>query len=170
MLSLISIYDSWNALCSLYAEGVLWARNVRQKTPWTLCALWEKKFPMNKRMRQKRSVKSVSSVRDNTSQWFAWVSSHSEGTYFFSQNNTDEQNTQYFTETLSQPISQNLTAKISYNVLWILYAEGVLWARNVRQKALLNLWVLWEKEIPTVREKTTLSERKNNPRTVLAAQ
>ena len=58
-----------------------------------LCVLCEKKNPMNKRMRQKRSVKSVSSVRDNTSQWFAWVSSHSEGAYFFSQNNTDEQNT-----------------------------------------------------------------------------
>ena len=100
MLHLICIYDSLDALCSLYAEGVLWARNVRQKAPWTLCALWEKKFPMNKRMRQKRSVKSVSSVRDNTSQWFAWVSSHSEGAYFFSQNNTDEQNTQHFTEPL----------------------------------------------------------------------
>ena len=36
---------SWNALCSLYAGGVLWARNVRQKTPWTLCALWENKLP-----------------------------------------------------------------------------------------------------------------------------
>ena len=32
-------------LCSLYAEGVLWARNVRQKAQWTLCALWEKKLP-----------------------------------------------------------------------------------------------------------------------------
>ena len=31
-------------------------------------------------------------------------------TYFFSQKNTEEQNTQRPTETLSQPISQNLTA------------------------------------------------------------
>ena len=31
--------------------------------------------------------------------------------------NTDEQNTQHSTETLSQPISQNLTATFSYNVL-----------------------------------------------------
>jgi len=31
-------------------------------------------------------------------------------TYFFSQKNTEEQNTQHSTETLSQPISQNLTA------------------------------------------------------------
>ena len=29
--------------------------------------------------------------------------------------------------------------------LWILYAEGVLWAQTVRQKILLSLWVLWEK-------------------------
>ena len=32
---------------------------------------------------------------------------------FFSQKNTEEQNTQSFTETLSQPISQNLTANVS---------------------------------------------------------
>ena len=33
-------------LCSLYAEGVLWARKVRQKAQWTLCALWEKNSPL----------------------------------------------------------------------------------------------------------------------------
>ena len=43
--------------------------------------------------------------------------SHMEGAFFFSQKNTEEQNTQGFTETLSQPISQNLTTKIVYNVL-----------------------------------------------------
>jgi len=32
------------------------------------------------------------------------------GPFFFSQKNTDEQNTQHLTETLSQPISQNVTA------------------------------------------------------------
>ena len=32
-------------LWPLYAEGLLWARNVRQKPPWTLCALWEKNLP-----------------------------------------------------------------------------------------------------------------------------
>ena len=36
-----------------------------------------------------------------------------EVAFYFSQKNTDEQNTRYFTETLSQPISQNLTANIS---------------------------------------------------------
>ena len=40
-----------------------------------------------------------------------------EGVYFCSQKNTDEQNTQRATETLSQPISQNLTATFSRNVL-----------------------------------------------------
>ena len=36
-----------------------------------------------------------------------------EGAYFFLTEHTDEQNTQSFTETLSQPISQNLTANRS---------------------------------------------------------
>ena len=49
--------------------------------------------------------------------------------------NTDEQNTQYSTETLSQPISQNVTATFSSNALCALYAEGLLWARTVRKNA-----------------------------------
>ncbi|AUI56253.1 hypothetical protein CRM71_13295 [Prevotella jejuni] len=36
-----------------------------------------------------------------------------EGPFFLSQRNTEEQNTQRPTETLSQPISQNLTANVS---------------------------------------------------------
>jgi len=59
-------------------------------------------------------------------------------TYFFSQKNTDEQNTQTFTETLSQPITQNLTTIFSRNALWTLYAEGVLCARNCAQKCSVN--------------------------------
>ena len=62
---------------------------------------------------QKGSVRSVSSVRDNTPLRVACVSSHRVGAFYFSQKNTEEQNTQIFTETLSQPISQNLTANIS---------------------------------------------------------
>ena len=38
---------------------------------------------------------------------------HTPTMFFFSQNNTEEQNTQRPTETLSQPISQNLTANVS---------------------------------------------------------
>ena len=38
---------------------------------------------------------------------------HTPTMFFFSQKNTDEQNTQSFTETLSQPISQNVTANRS---------------------------------------------------------
>ena len=49
-------------------------------------------------------------MRDKTPQRFSSVLSHMEGAFFFSQKNTDEQNTQRPTETLSQPISQNLTA------------------------------------------------------------
>ena len=75
-------------------------------------------------------------------------------TYFFSQKNTEEQNTQYSTETLSQPISQNLTAIFGSNALWTLYAGGLLWARNVRQKPPWTLCALWEKKMSFVRERT----------------
>ena len=125
---------SWNALCSLYAEGLLCARN---------CA-------------PKSSVNSVCSVRENTPQRVACVSSHRVGAFSFSQIYTEEQNTQRPTETLSQPISQNLTANFSSNVLWILYAEGLLWDRNVRQKRSV-------KSVSSVREKNILCERKKYP-------
>ena len=54
----------------------------------------------------KTSVNSVCSVRDKTPLRVSQL-------FFFSQKNTEEQNTQYSTETLSQPISQNLTANVS---------------------------------------------------------
>ena len=60
---------------------------------------------------------SVSSVREKTPQQLSWFLSHREGAYFLSQKSTDEQNTQQFTETLSQPITQSVTATFSYNVL-----------------------------------------------------
>ena len=132
LLPLIGIYDSWNALWYLYAGGLLWDRN------WA----------------QKGSVKSVSSVREKTHQRFSWVLSHSEGAFYFSQKNTEEQNIQRATETLSQPISQNLTATFSSNALWTLYAEGLLWARNCAQKCSVN-------SVRSVREKTLQRERKN---------
>ena len=56
-----------------------------------LCALCEKKTP----------------------QRVTCVSSHRVGTFSFSQIYTEEQNTQAFTETLSQPISQSITANVS---------------------------------------------------------
>ena len=74
----------------------------------------------------KGSVNSVRSVRD--------ITPHCEyPTIFLSQKNTDEQNTQRPTETLSQPISQNVTPIFSSNALCSLYAEGLLWARNYAQ-------------------------------------
>ena len=42
---------------------------------------------------QKGSVKSVSSVREKNPQQISSVLSHMEGAFFFSQKNTDEQNT-----------------------------------------------------------------------------
>ena len=62
---------------------------------------------------QKGSVNSVRSVRERTTQRVTCVSPLREGVFYFSQKNTDEQNAQTFTETLSQPITQNITAKRS---------------------------------------------------------
>ena len=64
-------------------------------------------------VRQKGSVRSVSSVREKSPHRAVCVSSHRVGAFYFSQNNTDEQNTQSFTETLSQPNSQSVTANRS---------------------------------------------------------
>ena len=93
-------------------------------------------------------------MRERTPQWVTCVSSHSESPFYFSQSNTEEQNTQGFTETLSQPIPQNLTAIFSWNALWYLYAEGVLWARNSAQMGSV-------KSVRSVRKKNILRERKN---------
>ena len=95
----------------------------------------------------KTSVNSVRSVREKPPQRLAWVLSYREGAFYFSQIYTEEQNTQHSTETLSQPISQNLTAIFGSNVLWILYAGGVLWARNSAQKCSVN-------SVRSVRDKT----------------
>ncbi|WP_158296856.1 hypothetical protein [Prevotella jejuni] len=56
-------------------------------------------------------------MREGTLQRLSWLLSHPEGAFYFSQKNTDEQNTQHSTETLSQPITQNLTATFSSNAL-----------------------------------------------------
>ena len=45
------------------------------------------------------------------------ISVSHRGPFYLSQKNTEEQNTQMPTETLSQPISQNLTATFNCNVL-----------------------------------------------------
>ena len=106
-------------------EAFCGLETVRQKTPWTLCALWEKKL-------RSESICLFILFR---------------GYFSFSQIYTEEQNTQHSTETLSQPISQNLTATFSCNALWTLSAEGVLWARNCAPKISVN-------SVCSVREKT----------------
>ena len=108
-----------------------------------LCALCERK--------------NLPSVRGKTPQRVTCVSSHRVGAFYFSQIYTDEQNTQSLTETLSQPISQNVTATFSYNVLWYLYAGGVLWVRNCAQKCSV-------KSVSSVRERNVLRERITSPR------
>ena len=68
---------------------------------------------MSSKLCAKCSVKSVSSVREKSPQRVVCVLSHREGAFYFSQIYTEEQNTQRCTETLSQPISQNVTANLS---------------------------------------------------------
>ena len=58
----------------------------------------------------KSSVKSVSSVRERNILRERRNSPRQFSNILFLTDNTDEQNTQGFTETLSQPISQNVTA------------------------------------------------------------
>ena len=81
------------------------------------------------------------------------TSPHTSPIFFFSQKNTEEQNTQHSTETLSQPISQNLTATFGSNALWTLYAGGLLWARNCVPQSSVN-------SVCSVREKTPQREKK----------
>ena len=102
---------------------------------------------MGSKCAPKTSVNSVRSVREKTPQRLAWVLSYREGAFYFSQIYTEEQNTQSSTETLSQPISQNLIATFGSNVLWILYAGGALWVRNSAQKGSVN-------SVSSVRDKT----------------
>ena len=72
---------------------------------------------MGSKRAQKGSVNSVRSVREKPTQRVVCVLYHTVGAFYFSQIHTDEQNTHVFTETLSQPISQNPTPTFSYNVL-----------------------------------------------------
>ena len=116
------------------------------------------------------------------------------GQFFLSQKYTEEQNTQHSTETLSQLISQNLTANVSlsstsntqhptpffsWNVLWTLYAGGLLWHRNCAQKGSVKSvssvreqnihherkeCLLWEKKLPSVKEKPSHAPHKQASR------
>ena len=72
---------------------------------------------MGSKRAQKGSVNSVSSVREKTPKRVVCVLYHTVGAFYLSQKNTEEQNTQHSTETLSQPISQNLTAIFGSNAL-----------------------------------------------------
>ena len=59
------------------------------------------------------SVKSVCSVREKNALCERKYSPASLKDVLFLTDNTEEQNTQHSTETLSQPISQNVTANLS---------------------------------------------------------
>jgi len=80
-LTYITPNESWNALCSLYAGGLLWVRGGGGGAR-----------PSARGSPRERTPQRVSQL------------------FYFSQIYTEEQNTQRPTETLSQPITQNVTA------------------------------------------------------------
>ena len=90
----------------------------------------------------------MSSVREKTHQRFSSALSLTEGAFYFSQKNTDEQNTQKSTETLSQPITQSVTA----NVSWKASVFSVCRRRSVDSKLcakrLSELCALCERKTP----------------------
>ena len=94
----------------------------------------------------KGSVNSVRSVREKNPQRVVCVLYHTVGAFYFSQKNTEEQNTQGFTETLSQPISQNLTATFSYKAS----VKSVCRRRSVGSQ---RGWKSSVKSVSSVREK-----------------
>ena len=178
-MSLISNDNSWNVLWYLYAEGLLWVRNsaqmgsvksvssvrdktthdsywqayrgnltfhsppygggegggatsswvrnVRKKALLTLWALWEKKLP---------SVLFVCSIIERVRS--------------ISHRRTQMNRTHSIPQRpCGRQISQNLTAIFSWNALWSLYAEGLLWARNCAQKCSVNSVRSVRDNIPT---------------------
>ena len=68
---------------------------------------------MSSKRAPKGSVKSVSSVRERNILRERRNSPRQFSNILFLTDNTEEQNTQHSTETLSQPISQNVTANVS---------------------------------------------------------
>ena len=72
---------------------------------------------MSSKCAPKSSVNSVRSVREKNVLCERKYSPASLKDVLFLTDNTEEQNTQRPTETLSQPISQNLTATFSSNAL-----------------------------------------------------
>ena len=96
-------------------EAFCGLETVRKKALLTLWALWEKEN---------------SFVREKTPQRVTCVSFHSESVFYFSQIYTEEQNTQRPTETLSQPITQSVTA----NVSWKASVNSVCRGRSVGSK------------------------------------
>ena len=114
---------------------------VRKWVLLNLWVLWEINLP---------------SVREKPPQRVTCVSSHSEGVFYFSQIYTEVQNTQGFTETLSQPISQSVTA----NVSWKASVISVCRRRSVDSK---RWWKSSVKSVSSVRERNTLCEKKEYP-------
>ena len=162
---------SWNVLWILYAGGVLWVRN---------CA-------------QKGSVKSVRSVREKTHQRVVCVLYHTVGAFYFSQKNTEEQNTQGQKDSGPSPLplprregewSPRYPCEVDVCLDLLSYWQScrgnltyyappcgggvgggatILWARNVGWKGSVN-------SVDSVREKNIQHKRKDSPHPTQAAR
>ena len=146
VLSLIAIYNSWNALWTLYAGGVLWARNVRQKAQWTLCALWEKNLSttlkcflfLTEEHRRKEHTKAHKDSGHSPD--------HSPGG-----KGSDHRDTPI--RRISPLCCPLLVSTIVLTLCDICMPEAFCGIETVRKWVLLNLWALWEKEMSFLKDK-----------------
>ena len=84
---------------------------------------------------------------------------HTPTMFFFSQNNTEEQNTQRPTETLSQPISQSVTANLSWKASVNSVCRRPSVGSKRAPKAPWTLCALWEKKLPSNSQASFLTWR-----------
>ena len=81
---------------------------------------------------------------------------------FLSQNYTEEQISQRHTETSSQPITQSITAHVSYNALWYLSSlAGVCGFPLLAERLLFICENLWEIKFPTSFLRSKICEKKS---------
>ena len=113
-------------LWTLYAEGLLCARNVRQKAPWTLCALWEKKLPSESHashlIARVRSISHRRTQKNRThrvsERWWPLPRPLPRREGAWSPRYPYKKDVGY--------LLSLIRANISSNALWTLYTEGVL--------------------------------------------
>ena len=124
------------------------------------------------------SVGSVCSVRERTTQELSSALSLTVSAFYFSQKNTEEQISQRPTETLSQPISQNVTANVSWKAsVTSVCRRPSVGSKRAQKGSVKSVYSVREKLpqeltralktsvnfVCSVRDKTPQRERKTSP-------